>query len=321
MRLIFSITLLGFACAASISGAQDYPHRQITLVLPYPPGSGLDMLSRDIAEHLAKRYGQPVVVENKSGASGNIGTEHVARSQPDGYTLVLTTNAPLLFNKYTIKSTFDPYKDLAPVVPTSEGRMGLAIAASLPVNTLAEFIKYARDNRGKLSYASSGAGSPHHIAGEYLKDVARIDMTHVPYRGSVPAINDLVAGHIPVGVITYGNILPFALQGKVKILGIIGDTRSELAPDVPVIREMLPEYANAPTVWNGILAPAGTPRAIILKLNKDINEILNDAELRKRQASVHSVVLGGPPEALTSRMKREEEIADRLAAKIGLSKP
>ena len=312
------ITLMALVLLPPAAWAQAYPTRGITLVLPYPPGSGLDVLARDIAGHMAKKYNQPVVVDNKSGASGNIGTEFVARAKPDGYTLVLTTNAPLLFNKFSIPMTFDPYKDLEPVVLTSEARNSLAVADNLPVKTVAEFVAYAKANPGKLSYASSGNGSPHHFAGEYLKDVAGIDMTHVPYRGSVPAMQDLIAGQIPAGFITYGNILPYAKDGKVRVLALVGDTRSELAADVPLIVEAVPQYVSAPNLWNGILAPAGTPREIILKLNKDINEILNDPQLRQRQAELQSMILGGPPEALTEKMKKEAAVADKLAAKIDM---
>lgn len=305
--------LVGFA---SVAAAQNYPDRTITIVVPYPAGAITDILARDLAEKLSKKYGQPVVVDNRAGASGNIGSEYVARSKPDGYTLLLTTNAPLVLNKYFNKMSFDPFKDLQPIVATSEGPNALVVATNVPATTVREFVDYAKANPGKLSFASSGVGSPHHIDGEYLKDIAGIDMTHVPYRGAAPAVNDVVGGQIPVGIISYGNIAQFAKEGKARVLGLVGDTRSPLAPDVPLIVESLPGFVSAPNGWNAVLAPAGTPADIVAKLNKDINEALNDEGLKKRLAAAFYSPIGGSPEALTAKMKKETEVADRLAAKL-----
>jgi tripartite-type tricarboxylate transporter receptor subunit TctC len=311
-----AVALLSFV---PVAGAQNYPERAITLVVPYPAGAITDLLARDIADRLSKKYGQSVVVDNKGGASGNIGSEFVARAQPDGYTLLLTTNAPLVLNKYFIKMPFDPYKDLQPIIATSEGPNALVVASNVPVANVAEFIAYAKANPGKLSFASSGVGSPHHFDGEYLKDVAGIDMTHVPYRGAAPAVNDIVAGQIPAGIISYGNIVQFARDGKVKVLGLIGDTRSPLAPDVPLVAESVRGFVAAPNGWNAILAPAGTPPGIVAKLNKDLNEVLKEPELKARMAASYYSPIGGPPEQLTAKMKKESEVADRLAAKMGLA--
>jgi tripartite-type tricarboxylate transporter receptor subunit TctC len=318
VRVLLSaiVALLAFA---PFAGAQDYPERAITIVVPYPAGAITDLLARDIADRLSKKYGQPVVVDNKGGASGNIGSEFVARAQPDGYTLLLTTNAPLVLNKYFIKMPFDPYKDLQPIIATSEGPNALVVASNVPVANVAEFIAYAKANPGKLSFASSGVGSPHHFDGEYLKDVAGIDMTHVPYRGAAPAVNDVVAGQIPAGIISYGNIVQFARDGKVKVLGLIGDTRSPLAPDVPMVAESVSGFVAAPNGWNAILAPAGTPPGIVAKLNKDLNDVLKEPELKARMAASYYSPIGGPPEQLTAKMKKEAEVADRLAAKMGLT--
>lgn len=310
----------GMLVSASVANAQTYPERAITIIVPYPAGAITDILARDIADRLSKKYGQPVVVDNRAGASGNVGSEFVARSKPDGYTLLLTTNAPLVLNKYFIAMSFDPHKDLQPIVAISEGPNALVVAANVPVANVAEFLAYAKANPGKLSYASSGVGSPHHVAGEYLKDVAGIDMTHVPYRGAAPAVNDVVAGQIPAGIISYGNIVQFARDGKVKVLGLVGDRRSPLAPDVPVIVESVPGFAAAPNGWNAMLAPAGTPAGIVVRLNSDINEALSDPEIRKRLAAVHYMPIGGSPQDLTAKMKRESAIGDRLAAKIGTTK-
>jgi tripartite-type tricarboxylate transporter receptor subunit TctC len=318
MRFLISAAMVLFSFVSG-AGAQDYPERGITIVVPYPAGAITDLVARDIADRLAKKYGRPVVVDNKGGASGNIGSEFVARSKPDGYTLLLTTNAPLVLNKYFSKMAFDPYKDLQPIVAVSEGPNALVVASHVPAATVSEFLAYAKANPGKLSYASSGVGSPHHIDGEYLKDVAGIDMTHVPYRGAAPAVNDIVAGQIPAGIISYGNIVQFARDGKVKVLGLVGDKRSALAPDVPMIAESVPGFVSAPNGWNAVLAPAGTPAHIVARLNADINDAMNDPELKKRLAASHYTPIGGPPEALTAKMKKEAEVADRLAAKIGIA--
>jgi tripartite-type tricarboxylate transporter receptor subunit TctC len=318
VRLLLSIAAGLLASVGPVS-AQTYPDRTITIVVPYPAGAITDVIAREIANRLAKKYERPIVIDNRAGASGNIGTEYVARSNPDGYTLLLTTNAPLVLNKYFNKLPFDPHKDLQPVTAVSEGPNALVVAANVPVNSVAEFIAYAKANPGKLSFASSGVGSPHHFDGEYLKDIAGIDMTHVPYKGAAPAVNDILAAQIPVGIISYGNIVQFVKDGRAKVLGLVGDTRSPLAPDVPMIVESVPGFVSAPNGWNAVLAPAGTPTEIVAKLNKDINEALNDPELKKRLAAIYYSPIGGPAEALTAKMKKEGDVADGLANTLGLS--
>ena len=235
MRLMkFALALAGVLLVASGSAttAQTYPSRPVTIVVPYPPGGVLDLLAREIGHRLQQSLGQPFVTENRAGASGNIGSAMVARAAPDGHTLLLTTSAPLVFNQFTFKDMpFDPLKDFAPIVATSQGSIAVVVHKSLPVGTIAELIAYAKANPGKLSYGSSGAGSPHHLCGEYLRKLAGIDMVHVPYRGSAPAMSDLVAGQIPMGFITLGAILPQARTGAVKILAITDDVRSTQTPE------------------------------------------------------------------------------------------
>ena len=319
-RVVFVAACL-MLTGGPVAIAQEFPARNLTMIVPYPPGGVADMVAREVADRLAKKYSRSVVVDNRAGASGNIGTEFVARAKPDGYTLVLTTNAPLVLNKYFISMPFDPFKDLQPIAIASEGPTALVVAANLPVKTLPEFLAYAKANPGKLSYASSGVGTPHHFDGEYLKDLTGIDMAHVPYRGATPAVNDLIAGQVPVGFITYGTILPFVNEGKAKVLGLVGDTRSSLAPDVPLIRDHVPGFVSAPNGWHAILAPAGTPPDIVAKLNKDINEALSDPEMKKRIAEIHYYeTVGGTPQDLVDKMRKETEISDRLAEKMGIKK-
>lgn len=320
MKLLSLAAACVLAANTSVA-AQDFPSRTITLVVPYTPGGVADMVARGVAERLAKKYSRPVVVENKAGASGNIGTEFVARSKPDGYTIILTSNAPLVLNKNFINMAFDPVKDFLPITMGTEGPTALVVSANVPAKTLPEFIAYAKVNPGKLSYASSGVGSPHHFAGAYFTDLTGIDMAHVPYKGSSQAVADVVAGQVPVGFITYGTILPFAKEGKVRVLGLVGDARSPLAPDVPLIRDHLPNYVSSPNGWHAFLAPAGTAPEIVAKLNKDINETLSDPAFRKLIADTHYYeLIGGAPKDLADKIQKETVIADGIVVKMGIKK-
>lgn len=317
-RLVLLLAL--FMGLGAGTAAADYPEREVTIIFPYPPGSSLDVLTREIAARLSAEFGQPFVVQNMPGASGNLGSAFVARAEPDGYTLLMTTNAPLLFNKYIMDMPFDPFEDLTPVILTSTAANALVVHNSIPATTVEEFVQYARENPGEIGFASSGIGSPHHFNGEYLRIVADIDIYHVPYQGSTPAITDLVGGNVQAGFITLGNILPYADSGDVRIIGLAGEDRSPLTPGVPTIVEVLPEYRSSPNLWNGIMAPSGTPEEIIALLNAAVNEALSDPELAERINNSGSVPMGGSPEALTEMMLLQAVVADELAAQIGFGR-
>jgi tripartite-type tricarboxylate transporter receptor subunit TctC len=323
MRAARTLPALLVAVAALFSilpaHAEDYPARAITLVVPYPAGGSIDLVAREIGHKLHEAWGQPVVIQNVGGASGNIGSAQVARAAPDGYTLLLTTNAPLVLNQFVLKAMpFDAARDFEPVILATLTPIALVVHSSLPVTTLPEFVAFARRNPGKIGFASSGTGSPHHMAGEMLKTAAGIDIRHVPYRGAAPAINDVVAGHVQSGFITLGTILPFAKRGEVRVLAVIEDERSDLAPDVPMIGETVAGYRRASTGWHAFLAPRGTPGPITAKLNERIEAALADPEVKAKLHVAGILTVGGAPGAVTNRIKAEVEVVRALFANSGI---
>lgn len=311
--------LCALLAAASPAAAQTWPSRQITIVVPYPAGGSIDLVAREVGNKIGPALGQNVVVENVGGASGNIGSAHVARAAPDGHTILLTTNAPLVFNRFVLKQTpFDPLEDFEPIIFATVTPLALVVHPSLPVKSVAEFVDYAKRNPGEIGFASSGIGSPHHVDGEMLKSVANIDIRHIPYRGAAPAITDLAGGHVKAGIITLGLISQLAADGKVRIVAVTDDARSGLAPDVPTIGETLPAYRGAPTGWHAFLAPRGTPAAVVERLNVEIGKALADARVKQQLRAAGILTAGGRPAALTERIKAETAVVAEQFQRIGL---
>ena len=268
---------LGFGGPAS---AQAWPARPVQWIVPFPPGGVTDILARITGQWLAARLGQPVIIENRPGAGGRVGTEAVVRAAPDGHTLLLagafnTINTAIFGN-----IGFDFAQDLAPVAGLMRTFYVVVIHPSLPVRSLAELIAYARANPGRLNMASGGNGSPHQIAGEQFKMMTGIDLTHVPYRGSGPALNDMVAGHAQVMFDNLTSALPFIRDGKLRALAVSSPARSPLLPDLPSAAETVPGYE--PAGWVGVCAPKSTPPEIISRLNALINAALQDAAFAAR---------------------------------------
>lgn len=314
-----ALALAATAVSAAAAIAQTYPTKPITLVVPYPPGGSIDVVAREVGERVGTALGQPIVVQNVGGASGNIGTAQVARAAPDGHTLLITTNAPLVFNRFFLKQMpFDPLTDLEPIMLSTITPIALAVHSSLPVKSIAELVEHARRNPDAISFGSSGTGSPHHLAGELLKSVAGISMRHVPYRGSTPAITDLVGGHVNAGFITMGFILPHAQSGSVRLIAMIEDKRASLLPDLPTIGETMPAYRNAPTGWQAFMAPRATPQPIVGRLNAEIGKALTDSKLVKLLEANGVQVAGGPPSVITARIKAEMEVVRPLVEKLGI---
>jgi tripartite-type tricarboxylate transporter receptor subunit TctC len=267
--------------SAAAAPAENYPTRPITIIVPFPPGASTDFTARILREPLAEALGQPVIIENRPGAGGTMGTAAVANAAPDGHTLLVTVNAPVTMNVYMQKNyPFDPKSALAPITVAADVVLALAVNASVPVKTVPELLDYAKKSSDKkLSYGSAGIGSAHHIAGELLKQKTGIDMLHVPYRGGGPAIQDLVAGHIPISFGTTPAVLPQASAGTIRILALAEAKRSPDMPDVPTIAETVPGVVTA--TWVGLFAPAGTPKAIIDRLHKELTVILNSEDTKK----------------------------------------
>jgi tripartite-type tricarboxylate transporter receptor subunit TctC len=261
--------------------ADSYPSRTIKMIVPYPPGGTTDMLGRMVADQLQTGLAATVVVENKPGAGTTIGAEQVARSEPDGYTLLMATSTTLAINKTLYKNLpYDPVKDFTPIALVAGVPFALIVNPSLPVKTLSEFIAYAKSKPG-LAYGSAGNGSPQHLGAEMLKAAAGIDIRHVAYRGSMPAMLDVIAGHIPFMVVDLQPALPQIREGKVRALGVTTAKRVAAAPEIPTLAEG--GLAGFELVaWQGVVAPAGVPRPIVDQLAAQIEKLVADPATREK---------------------------------------
>ncbi|MGE0799762.1 MAG: Bug family tripartite tricarboxylate transporter substrate binding protein [Lautropia sp.] len=279
MKKLLSLVLLAFA-AVSAAQAQDFPTKPVHIVVPYPPGGGADIHARVVADKLAGVLGQSVIVENRAGASGNIGAQFVARAAPDGHTLLLAVSNLVINPAVQPNQPVDALKDFTPVAITLTAQNLLLVNPSLPVKTLREFIDYAKANPGKLSYGSTGIGTPL-LAMELLKAMAKLDIVQVNYKGDAPALTDLIGGQIQAYA---GNIAAVEQQhrsGKLRGLAVTSRQRAESLPDVPTIDEAgVPGYELE--TWFGFVAPAGTPRPVVDKLNAAINRVIAMPDVRKR---------------------------------------
>jgi tripartite-type tricarboxylate transporter receptor subunit TctC len=279
VKNVFAIALL---IVPAFAVAQQYPVKPIRIVVPFPPGGIADLFARVIGQKFGEAWGQPAVVENRPGAGGNIGAELVAKSPPDGYTLVTGSIGTHAVNVSLFsKLPYDPIRDFAPVSLIMEAEGLLVVHPSVPVKTVKELIALARARPGQLSYASAGHGTAAHLSGELLKAMAKVDMVHVPYKGNVPAITDLMAGQTSLLFATMPTVLPQVQAGRLKALAVTSSTRSPAAPELPTIAEAaLPGYSV--TNWIGFFAPAGTPRDVVVKLNAEVVRVMQAPEIQKR---------------------------------------
>ena len=297
-------TMISLALVAIIAPAlaQNYPTRPISIVVGYPPGATSDLLARTVGEPLGGVLGQPVVVDNRAGAGGNVGAAFVARAPGDGYTLMIGTDAMMTSNIYLYKNAgFDPVKDFSPITNAGANIICLAINSQLPVNSVAELIAYVRANPAKLSFGSSGTASPHHLAGELLRQKAGIDILHVPYKGGGASANDLLGGHIGMAFLSMSAAVPLLSTGKIKILAVVEKTRYAAMPDIPTIGETVPGFEMSS--WLGFFAPAGTPPEIITGLNAAIVKILVDPTIKEKFAAVGFAIIGSTPAELADTVK------------------
>jgi tripartite-type tricarboxylate transporter receptor subunit TctC len=266
-----------FSLAAS---AQGFPERPVRLIVPLPPGGSPDTIARSIAHGLQGVWSQPVVVENRTGGSQNIGGDAVAKSPPDGHTWLLAPDNVFVTNPYLTNQPFDPLADLAPVTLVARIQFLLVVPASLPVSSVQELIAYAKARPGELNFGSSGNGSPQHLSAELLQRMGGIKMNHVPYKGAAPAVTDLLPGRIQVWIGAANTLLPHIKEGKLKLLGSTAPQRFPNLGDTPAIGEALPGYAVDP--WLGLFMPAKVPPAIVNRVNTEVARILNGAELKAR---------------------------------------
>lgn len=294
VALLASVTASPFAIQAQT--ADNWPNKGLTLIVPYAPGGFSDTRMRLLARKLADKLGQAVVVENKGGAGGVIGTAMIAKAAPDGYTLGSGNLAPLAVNPTLMpKIPYSVSKDLAPVILIENSPLVLSVANNLPVKNLDELIALAKKEPGKLTFGSSGVGGAHHLSGEMFRDATKIDITHVPYKGGSPAATDLMAGHLNMMFEMGYAALPSIKSGRVTPIAVTSAERISILPDVPTLSELGVKDFESYN-WQGIIVPAGTPAAIIAKLNTAFNEILKDPDVAKAISSVGSQAVGGTPE-------------------------
>jgi len=321
--LLTSLGLL-FTSAAqadtSTASSKNWPEKPIHLVVPFPPGSSPDTLARAIADPLAQALGQRVVVENKPGAGGNIGTRAVARAEPDGYTLVYTINGPLVTAPTLYKQTlgYDPFKDLAPVALVATSPNVLVVNAGSPARDVAELVAQAKSAPGKLNYGSGGAGSSAHLGMEMFKHAADIDLLHVPYNGFSQVITAIIAGDVHAGFMVPAIAMPQVAAGKARALAITSLAENPLLPGIPAMAELgYPEFESIS--WNAILAPAGTPPDIVARLNTELVRIIHSEAMRRVFDAQYFTAAAGSPQALTDLMQRERARWDAVIARLGLS--
>jgi tripartite-type tricarboxylate transporter receptor subunit TctC len=303
--LRISARMLAFAliAMAAPASAQDFPSRPVTIVVGYTPGATSDLVARTIGERLNAAWGQSVIVDNRSGVSGNIAATYVARAQPDGYTLMIGTDAMMTSNIYLYKNIpFDPVKDFAPVIYAGANIICLAVHTDFPARSVADVIAYAKANPGKLNYGSSGTASPHHLAGELLRQKTGIDIVHVPYRGGGATINDLLGGHIKVAFLSLSTAVPHLSTGKIRILAVVEKTRYEAMPDIPTIGETVPGFEMSS--WHGIFAPAATPAPLVARLNAAIRNVLVTDAVKEKLAALGVAVATSTPDELADIVKR-----------------
>ena len=290
--------------SAGSAGAQDYPARPVRMVVPYAPGGPVDIVARITANKLSESLGQQFVVDNRAGAGGNIALEVVARSTPDGYTLLVGANGTNAINPSLYKNMpVDPGRDLAPISMVASSAMILVVHPSLPASNVKELIALARAKPGAVTYASSGSGSTAHLSGELFKNMAKIDLLHVPYKGAAPALTDLVGGQVQSMITGVSSTLPYVKAGRLKALGVSSEKRQPLLPDVPSIAEQLPGYEV--NTWYGVFAPAGAPRPLVDKLNRTLVQIFGTPDAQARLAAVGADAHTNTPDQFAQAIARE----------------
>jgi tripartite-type tricarboxylate transporter receptor subunit TctC len=285
--------------------AQSWPEQPIRWIVPYPAGGGTDVLARTVAEAMRPGLGQTIVIDNRPGASTNIGGDIVARAKPDGYTVMSADNAILAYNEHLFtKLPFDPDKDFSYLGAMARFPLALVVNPSFPAKTVKEFIAYAKANPGKLNYASPGNGSPHHLAMELFKNRTGTFITHIPYRGAAPAVQDVIGGQVPCMFLDLAGGLPVMKAGKVRVLAIGSSKRAPSLPDVPTLAEAGVAGAEV-YAFQGALGPAGLPEAIVTRFNAELNKALASAEVRKRAADFGMELLPGTPAQFKAMARAE----------------
>ena len=313
--LVTLFTLL----AAGLVAAQGYPARQVRIVVPFPPGGTSDILARTIGARLAEPLGQPVVIENRPGAGGNIAADHVAKSTPDGYTLLMGTSSLAISQSLYRKLNFDLIRDFAPVTQAVNYANLLVVHPTAGVSTVSELLALARAKPGSLTYGTAGNGTPPHMTGELFKAYTGVSILHIPYKGGAPAIVDLVAGQIPMMFDNVPPLLPHVRSGRIKALAVTSLARIPVLPEVPTLHELGLKEFDA-VGWNGLLAPAGTPREIVNRLHAEVARVLRILEVRDQLTAQGADIVANAPDEFSAwirvEVKKWAEVVRVSGAKI-----
>lgn len=306
VSLTLALVLSALACGASAQQAATYPSRQVTVIVPFAPGGTADLVPRLIAEKLRERWGQPVIVENRPGNTGNTGTGQVSRSEPDGYTLLGVPAGTMVINQFVQKQLpFDP-DALVPVALLARTPLALSVRPNLPVNSVQDLVAYARKNPGKLTYATQGTGSTSHLTAVMFQTMTGVELVQVPYRGSAPALIDLIAGNVDMMFDPYTSSASYHQAGKLRLLAVATAQRLPSLPDMPTVREAgLPDFES--TTWYGMLAPPRTPDAIAERINRDIRDILASPEMQAKIRGLGIEPGGGTRSDFAEFMTRERQ--------------
>jgi tripartite-type tricarboxylate transporter receptor subunit TctC len=311
---------LVFALLATLAlqaHGQSWPAKSVRFVVPYPPGGSTDVAARPVAEKLSKAFGQPVVIDNRAGASGAIGAAEVARAEPDGYTILFAADPVTTLHLVMKNVQFDVQRDFVAVTQVTTQPLAVAVHSSVPANTIQEFVALARASQGTYSFAHSGIGTGQHFAGELLKKMAGIDMAHVPYKGGGPAVQDLVAGQIPVGVLGSTPVTPHHKSGRIRILAFTSKDRLATMPEIPTLHESgFPGFDT--TQWTGLLAPRGTSADIVNRLNAETHKALAFDDVRKHFAQASLVPVGNAAKEFDALIRSDVERWTALAKSLGL---
>jgi tripartite-type tricarboxylate transporter receptor subunit TctC len=317
-RTVMALLVAGLTGATTLAAAQNYPSRPVMIVVPFAAGGGNDIMARLLAQHMSRTLGQQFVIDNRAGAAGTLGARAVAKSTPDGYTLMVGHSgvfgvAPSLYTNVG----YDPRKDFAPIGLIASFQQILVVHPSLPVHSVKDLLALARKEPGKISYASAGIGSGSHVSTELFASMANVKLTHIPYRGSGAAQGDLIAGHVPMTITTVPPAIAQVRSGLLRAIAVTGDTRLPILPDVPTVAESgVPGYVAV--IHYSMVAPAGTPRAIVERLNAELNAALKSDDVRARIAEEGGDALGGTPEQQAADIDADETKWSAVVRKLGL---
>jgi tripartite-type tricarboxylate transporter receptor subunit TctC len=320
MRIVRPLVLV-FGVIAALLGsaalAQTYPSKPVRLIVTYPPAGSSDLMARILGQKLSELWGQPVIVENKAGAAGSIGMDYAAHQAPDGYSFLIGNLGPTVVNPILSKVPFDVERDFIPVSLIATGPNILVVNPNTPVSTLGELIAYARANPGKLNFGSGGSGSVAHLSGEMFKSQAHVDIVHVPYKGGILSVNDLLAGNVQLVFSDALPVMQHIRAGKLRALAVTSPERSPLAPEIPTCVESgLPGLVAVN--WWGVLLPAGTPKAIADKFHADLVKVMQDPEVKAKFSSLGVDAVSGTPEQFGTYMKSETAKYAKLVKEAGI---